>query len=177
MKGPRKPDGASKAFSPTPVLLNRNLGGRPPGQHVSSHGGREIEPRVRAPFEAKLSHDFSSVRVHDGAEGASVAAGHKAQAVTVGADVFFGAARYAPHSQPAPHCWVTNSPMSRSRRAAAPPRTPRRGPTRRPRGSSKARLCRPAPWVARPCRRRRNLTRTPRRRTRPLRRRRPAAGS
>jgi outer membrane protein OmpA-like peptidoglycan-associated protein len=99
MKRPSKPDGAGKVFAPTPAPLNRPAGGRPPGQHVSSHGGREIEPRVRAPFEAKLGHDFSSVRVHDGVAGAGVASGLKAQAVTAGTDVYFSAGRYAPHAQ------------------------------------------------------------------------------
>ena len=99
MKGPGKPEGGGKVFAPTPVRLNRAAGERPPGQHVSSHGGREIEPRVRAPFEAKLGHDFSSVRVHDGAGGAGVASGLKAQAVTAGTDVYFNAGRYAPHAR------------------------------------------------------------------------------
>ncbi len=98
MKGVRKPDRAGKGFAPTPVRENHARGGRPANQHVSSHGGREIEPRVRAPFEAKLAHDFSSVRVHDGVEAAGVAAGHRAQAVTAGTDVYFGAGRYAPHA-------------------------------------------------------------------------------
>jgi outer membrane protein OmpA-like peptidoglycan-associated protein len=99
MKRPGKPEGAGKVFAPTPVRLNRAQGGRPPGQHVSSHGGREIEPRVRASFEAKLGHDFSSVRVHDGDWGAGVASGLKAQAVTAGTDVYFNAGRYAPHAR------------------------------------------------------------------------------
>jgi outer membrane protein OmpA-like peptidoglycan-associated protein len=98
MKGVRKPDRAGKGFAPTPVRQNHAQGGRPANQHVSSHGGREIEPRVRAPFEAKLAHDFSSVRVHDGVEAAGVASGLKAQAVTAGTDVYFGAGRYAPHA-------------------------------------------------------------------------------
>lgn len=98
MKGVRKPDGTGMGFAPTPVRRNQAQGGRAANQHVSSHGGREIEPRVRAPFEAKLTHNFSSVRVHDGVEAAGVASGLKAQAVTAGTDVYFAAGRYAPHA-------------------------------------------------------------------------------
>ena len=99
MTGPSKPDGAGKVFAPSPVRKSVAQGGRPPGEHVSSHGGREIEPRVRAPFEARLAHDFSSVRVHSGEQAADVASGLQAQAVTVGTDVYFGSGRYAPHAE------------------------------------------------------------------------------
>jgi outer membrane protein OmpA-like peptidoglycan-associated protein len=97
-RGPRKSEGAGKVFAPTPARLERTNNGREPGAHVSSHGGREIEPRLRAPFEARLAHDFAAVRIHDDAEAAAMARDNRAQAVTVGSDVYFGPGRFAPQS-------------------------------------------------------------------------------
>ena len=98
MTGTRKSDSGRKAFAPSPSRLARSKSGREPGARVSSHGGREIEPRLRASFEAKFAHDFSSVRIHDDSEAASTARAEHAQAVTVSSDVFFGPGRYAPGS-------------------------------------------------------------------------------
>src|SRR5207237_2809975 len=100
VSGPRQSEGGRKGFMPAPSRLARTASERRPGARVSSHGGREIEPRLRAPFEAKFAHDFSAVRVHDDAQAAGAARANRAQAVTVGSDVFFAPGPYAPTSRP-----------------------------------------------------------------------------
>jgi outer membrane protein OmpA-like peptidoglycan-associated protein len=58
--------------------------------------GRPLEPGVRRELEARLSEDFSGVRVHSGPEAAESARGLGARAYTVGDDVTFGAGELAP---------------------------------------------------------------------------------
>ena len=59
--------------------------------------GRPLEPRVRARMEARLGHDFGSVRVHDDARAAASAAAVGALAYTVGRDVVFASGQHDPH--------------------------------------------------------------------------------
>jgi hypothetical protein len=58
--------------------------------------GRPLEPGVRAEMEARLTHDFSQVRVHTDGRAAESARAVDALAYTVGSDVVFDAGRYAP---------------------------------------------------------------------------------
>ncbi|MGH2689410.1 MAG: eCIS core domain-containing protein [Actinomycetota bacterium] len=57
---------------------------------TSRCGGRPLEPATRRRMEAKLGHDFGSVRVHDGSEAAAAAESIGAQAFTRGEDVVLG---------------------------------------------------------------------------------------
>lgn len=73
---------------PIPPVVNEAL--RIPGQPL---GGP-----TRAVMEGRLGHDFSQVRVHTSDTAAESARAVNALAYTVGQDVVFGAARYAPES-------------------------------------------------------------------------------
>ena len=69
----------------------------PPVVHeVLGSPGRPLEPGVRGEMEARFGHDFSRVRVHTNDRAAASARAVAAAAYTVGPDVVFGAARYAP---------------------------------------------------------------------------------
>jgi Domain of unknown function (DUF4157) len=69
----------------------------PPIVHdVLRSPGRQLDPAVRGPMEARFGHDFSRVRVHTDGAAAASARSVAAHAYTVGSDVVFGANRYAP---------------------------------------------------------------------------------
>jgi len=75
---------------------------------ASVHGvlqaaGRPLDAGVRARMEHGFGHDFSGVRVHDGADAARSASDVRAAAYTVGAHVVFGAGRYAPKTPEGTH--------------------------------------------------------------------------
>ncbi len=61
-------------------------------------GGSPLPPDVRADMETRFGHDFSGVRIHTGAEPASVSAGIGARAFTVGGHIAFGAGEFRPHT-------------------------------------------------------------------------------
>ena len=58
--------------------------------------GTPLEPALRQDMERRFGHDFSSVRVHTGEAAEKSAQNANAQAYTVGADIVFGAGRFAP---------------------------------------------------------------------------------
>ena len=57
--------------------------------------GRPLEPALRQDMEQRFGHDFSSVRVHTGAQAHDSARSLRALAYTVGNDVVFGTGQYA----------------------------------------------------------------------------------
>jgi hypothetical protein len=59
-------------------------------------GGRPLAESERAYFEPRFGADFSQVKVHTGAQAAESAGAVNAKAYTLGQDVVFGTARYAP---------------------------------------------------------------------------------
>ena len=59
-------------------------------------GGRPLAKSERAYFEPRFGADFSQVKVHTGAQAAESAGAVNAKAYTLGQDVVFGTARYAP---------------------------------------------------------------------------------
>ncbi|MFF7725903.1 DUF4157 domain-containing protein [Streptomyces sp. NPDC008001] len=61
--------------------------------------GRPLEAGIRSRMEYGFSHDFSSVRVHTGADAARSASALGALAYTWGRNVVFGAGRYRPGSR------------------------------------------------------------------------------
>jgi hypothetical protein len=65
---------------------------------VVAGAGRPLPRAVRAPMERRFRHDFSAVRVHDGAAADAAASGEAAAAVTRGRDIVFAAGRYAPET-------------------------------------------------------------------------------
>ncbi len=62
--------------------------------------GRPLPDAARTYFEPRFGHDFSQVRVHDGAEAGELARELHAQAFTHGNDIFFGAGQYQPDTSP-----------------------------------------------------------------------------
>jgi hypothetical protein len=71
----------------------------PPIVHeVLASPGQPLDPATRAFMEPRFGHDFSRVRVHADQRAAQSADAVAAHAYTVGADVVFGAGRYAPQS-------------------------------------------------------------------------------
>jgi len=61
-------------------------------------GGRPLSPSLRAYFEPRFGHDFSGVRLHTDANGASAARSVNAKAFTLGSDVAFAAGQYSPET-------------------------------------------------------------------------------
>jgi hypothetical protein len=115
----RMPDGAGPVAigSYSPVLhrkcaacseeeeqIHRSATGEGPGtappivNEVLQSSGHSIDPVTREFMEARFGQDFSGVRVHSDAKAAKSAADVDAQAYTVGQNVVFGAARYAPRT-------------------------------------------------------------------------------
>ena len=64
--------------------------------HTLASSGRALEPALRQDMEQRFGHDFSSVRVHTGAQANDSARSLRALAYTVGDDVVFATGRYAP---------------------------------------------------------------------------------
>jgi len=62
---------------------------------VRAHGSA-MPPHTTEYFGSRFGYDFSKVRIHTDDEAADLAHRVKAQAFTVGRDIFFGAGRYAP---------------------------------------------------------------------------------
>jgi peptidoglycan hydrolase-like protein with peptidoglycan-binding domain len=58
--------------------------------------GKPLPEEVRAHFEPQFGHDFSEVRVHEGAQAAESAQAINARAYTTGEDIVFGSGEYAP---------------------------------------------------------------------------------
>jgi hypothetical protein len=60
--------------------------------------GEPLASSLRGFFEQRFEHDFSRVRVHQGAEAAASANAFGARAYTYGRDIVFGAGEFAPQS-------------------------------------------------------------------------------
>lgn len=65
---------------------------------ASRGSGQPLPASVRAPFEARLGANFSSVRVHTDRRAAAAASEINARAFTHGADIHFGAGSFQPGS-------------------------------------------------------------------------------
>jgi hypothetical protein len=87
------PAPAAPALAPS-----RGFGPAPEGVHPAvlrpSTGGSPLPPPVQAKMEGALGHDFSNVRVHQGAEAPSIGA----LAFARGSHVHFAPGQYRPHS-------------------------------------------------------------------------------
>ncbi len=118
--------------APTPAAPASNPGPPPaPGAvpaiaaEVLRSAGRPLDRDVRAFMEPRLGHDFSQVRVHDGALGAAAARAVRARAYAVGRDLVFGAGEYAPGTAPGRHL-IAHELAHVVQQAAAPPRLQRK---------------------------------------------------
>jgi hypothetical protein len=61
-------------------------------------GGQPLPESVRTYFEPRFGHDFTDVRIHEGAAASRSARMINAQAYTVGQDIVFGEGQYAPRT-------------------------------------------------------------------------------
>ncbi len=86
----RKPLAGSEPGSPT-VDLAARIGER------RGHGS-PLPAASRAFFEPRFQHDFSRVRVHTDTAAEAMAESLNAEAFTIGGDIFFGPARFAPQA-------------------------------------------------------------------------------
>jgi hypothetical protein len=62
-----------------------------------------LEPQVRQRLEPLFQHDFGNVRVYADDHAHARAESHDARAFTAGSDLYFGAGRYAPHTDEGQH--------------------------------------------------------------------------
>jgi Domain of unknown function (DUF4157) len=62
-------------------------------------GGNSLPPSVRRFMEPRFEADFSAVRVHTGAQAASMSQQLSAKAFTIGQDIFFGDGQFKPESR------------------------------------------------------------------------------
>lgn len=71
----------------------------PPAVHdVLRSPGQPLDPATRAFFEPRFGHDFGRVRIHNDERAVTSARAVNASAYTVGKEVVFGAAQFAPHT-------------------------------------------------------------------------------
>jgi Domain of unknown function (DUF4157) len=66
---------------------------------INSGGGQPLASDVRTDMEARLGHDFGSVRVHTGGRAEESAKAVNAHAYTVGSNIVFQRDRYDPSSE------------------------------------------------------------------------------
>jgi hypothetical protein len=79
------------------AALEAGSGWAPPEVDAAlASGGAPLADGTRGLMEARFGHDFSRVKVHDGASAALSAAAVRARAYTVGSHVVFGAGQYRP---------------------------------------------------------------------------------
>jgi outer membrane protein OmpA-like peptidoglycan-associated protein len=101
---------------------------RPARAAGSPESGRPLDPAVRRGMETRLGHDFSSVRVHHGAEEARAL---HARAFTVGEDITFAPGQFAPGTSEGDHLMAHELGHVVDHRHGAPPgayRAPDDGP-------------------------------------------------
>jgi hypothetical protein len=67
-------------------------------QEALSLSGQPLDPQTRVLMESRFGHNFSRVRVHTGEKAAAAARALKAEAFTVGQDIYFAAGRYQPRA-------------------------------------------------------------------------------
>ena len=90
--GPSGPSGGAPAASPAlpPATVLAEIAA------LRGGGGAPLEPNLRAHYEARLGHDFGSVRVHTGPRAGWLADALDARAFIVGRDIVFGRREFAP---------------------------------------------------------------------------------
>ena len=95
-------DGCDECKRKKQLLQRRALGNRTPAaippvvDEVVRSSGQPLSLETRAFFEPRFGHDFSKVRVHADSRAAESARAVQAHAYTVGQDIVFGVAQYAP---------------------------------------------------------------------------------
>jgi phage-related protein len=95
---------APKAHSPPAGSLIQRSGRAPPASHHSFEtslqdtkgGGMPLPADTRQSMEHRFGADFSNVRIHTGAQAASLSADIHAHAFTHGGDIYFNSGKFSP---------------------------------------------------------------------------------
>ena len=101
----RTPSPGGVSAAPPPIRrfseqANEQLNAAPASvERALSVSGRPLEEPLRHDMEERFGYDFSGVRVHSSAAAEQSARDVNAHAYTVGQNLFFGAARFAPTTQ------------------------------------------------------------------------------
>jgi hypothetical protein len=92
---------APPAPAPSAVLPHRLLGNRAVGQLLARGGAvpRALDAGLRTSLEQRFGADLGSVRIHTGPAASALATAYRARALTVGEDVVFRGAGYAPWTE------------------------------------------------------------------------------
>src|ERR1039458_500081 len=67
-----------------------------PGARAARQSGVPLDGSARRAFESRFQQDFSDVCVHTGSSAQATLQNDKANAATLGRDIFFAPGRYAP---------------------------------------------------------------------------------
>lgn len=107
LRAPRAPSGGAArvplpqrpavAHGATPMAVPPSV------ERVLAGSGGPLEPALRTEMEGRFGVDFSRVRIHHDDAAARSARDVQAHAYTAGADIVFGAGRYAPRSETGRH--------------------------------------------------------------------------
>lgn len=73
------------------------------GLHSSKGAGTPLAPNTQQFMESRIGADFSSVRIHSGAEAANLSTSIHAHAFTHGSDIYFNSGKYAPDTATGQH--------------------------------------------------------------------------
>lgn len=93
------PRGVSSAGGPaSPGSPPGMAPARRPARALLRSAGLPLAPPLRARLERAMRTDLGSARLHTDATAARIAAGHRANAVTLGRDIFFAAGRFRPET-------------------------------------------------------------------------------
>ena len=127
--------------TPTPTLMVTNS--LADNINALKGGGNPLPDGTRAFFEPRFGADFSDVRLHTGLRAEETAKSINARALTVGRDIAFGRAQFAPESQEGQRLLAHelthvvqqdsgNGPLNRIQRAPVPAGTPSTPPAEVP---------------------------------------------
>ena len=100
----RKVDPSSVSSSESGEVVQRKCqscageGQKQTVQEVVRSPGQPLDPATRAFFEPRFGYDFSRVRIHSDERASAAAHAVNALAYTLGKDVVFGAAQFAPYT-------------------------------------------------------------------------------
>lgn len=121
------PPSTDKASSRSPGPVSRPAPSRvhaaPVVDAVPLHGGSTLPPTLQQRMEASFGESFDNVRVHTDAPAERLASSQRAEAVTMGPRIAFGAGRFRPGSANGDHLIaheLAHVAQQRGRRRGAP---------------------------------------------------------
>jgi hypothetical protein len=88
----KAPESSAASFAAGRDGLRQSKGGQ-----ATRSDGIPLDGSARSTFESRFQQDFSDVRVHAGSSAQATLQNDRANAATLGRDIFFAPGRYAPH--------------------------------------------------------------------------------